>query len=71
MKKRDYHLHDITFSHNHEPQDLLDDEDNEDDEDEDDEIDVNGRKKKKDKKLVFLSRSVLQKIRERPMTTGT
>jgi hypothetical protein len=27
--------------------------------------------KKKDKKLVFLSKSVLQKIRERPMTTGT
>ena len=37
-----------------------------------DEIDENeGGKKKKDKKLVFLSRSVLQKIRERPMTTGT
>jgi hypothetical protein len=30
-----------------------------------------GKKKKKDKKLVFLSRSVLQKIKERPMTTGT
>ena len=27
--------------------------------------------KKKDKKLVFLSRSVLQKVRERPMVTGT
>lgn len=27
--------------------------------------------KKKDKKLVFLSRSVLEKIKERPMTTGT
>ena len=27
--------------------------------------------KKKDKKLVFLSRSVLQKVREKPMTTGT
>ncbi|CDW80804.1 transcription factor-like protein dpb-like [Stylonychia lemnae] len=27
--------------------------------------------KKKDKKLVFLSRSVLEKIREKPMTTGT
>ena len=26
---------------------------------------------KKDKKLVFLSRSVLQKVRERPMVTGT
>lgn len=26
---------------------------------------------KKDKKLVFLSRSVLEKIREKPMTTGT
>lgn len=30
-----------------------------------------GRKKKKDKKLVFLSRSVLEKIKERPKTTGT
>lgn len=30
-----------------------------------------GGKKKKDKKLVFLSRSVLEKIKERPMTTGT
>ena len=28
-------------------------------------------KDKKDKKLVFLSRSVLQKVRERPMVTGT
>ena len=27
--------------------------------------------KKKDKKLVFLSRSVLQSVRESPMTTGT
>ena len=37
-----------------------------------DEIDENeGGKKKKDKKLVFLSRSVLEKIKERPMTTGT
>jgi hypothetical protein len=27
--------------------------------------------KKKDKKLVFLSRSVLEKVREKPMTTGT
>ena len=27
--------------------------------------------KKKDKKLVFLSRSVLQSVRETPMTTGT
>lgn len=27
--------------------------------------------KKKDKKLVFLSRSVLQKVRQRPMVTGT
>ena len=27
--------------------------------------------KKKDKKLVFLSRTVLEKVRERPMTTGT
>lgn len=35
-------------------------------------VDENGTvKKKKDKKLVFLSRSVLEKIKERPMTTGT
>jgi len=27
--------------------------------------------KKKDKKLVFLSRSVLEKVKEKPMTTGT
>jgi hypothetical protein len=27
--------------------------------------------KKKDKKLVFLSRSVLQSVREHPKTTGT
>lgn len=27
--------------------------------------------KKKDKKLVFLSRTVLEKVKERPMTTGT
>ena len=26
---------------------------------------------KKDKKLVFLSKTVLQKVRERPMVTGT
>ena len=26
---------------------------------------------KKDKKLVFLSKSVLDKVREKPMTTGT
>jgi hypothetical protein len=32
---------------------------------------VEGEGKKKDKKLVFLSRSVLEKVRERPMTTGT
>lgn len=30
-----------------------------------------GGEKKKDKKLVFLSRSVLQSVRESPMTTGT
>lgn len=30
-----------------------------------------GEEKKKDKKLVFLSRSVLEKIKEKPMTTGT
>jgi|LauGreDrversion4_2_1035121.scaffolds.fasta_scaffold142726_3 hypothetical protein len=35
------------------------------------EVGARGKKKKKDKKLVFLSRSVLKKIRERPMTTGT
>ena len=34
------------------------------DDDEDGEV-------KKDKKLVFLSKSVLQKVRERPMVTGT
>lgn len=27
--------------------------------------------RKKDKKLVFLSKSVLKKVRERPMVTGT
>ena len=27
--------------------------------------------KRKDKKLVFLSRSVLQQVRQRPMVTGT
>lgn len=36
----------------------------EDDEDSDDD-------KRKDKKLVFLSRSVLQQVRTRPMVTGT
>ena len=49
-------------------------DDVEDDEDSDDDLGgagSSGKKKKKDKKLVFLSRSVLQKIRERPMTTGT
>ena len=43
----------------------------EEDEDEGSLVVTGGKKKKKDKKLVFLSRSVLQKIRERPMTTGT
>ena len=33
--------------------------------------DEDDEEKKKDKKLVFLSRSVLQKVRERPMVTGT
>eukprot|EP00347_Sterkiella_histriomuscorum_P011117 403373694 len=33
--------------------------------------DEEGEGKKKDKKLVFLSKSVLQKIKEKPMTTGT
>ena len=59
-----------------ESEDDLDDhvDDEEDDEDlaDDGIVGQNGiKKKKKDKKLVFLSRSVLQKIRERPMTTGT
>lgn len=39
---------------------------------EDFEEDLDGaEEKKKDKKLVFLSKSVLQKIKEKPMTTGT
>ena len=43
-----------------------------DNNEEDDEENNDGTvKKKKDKKLVFLSRSVLEKIKERPMTTGT
>ncbi len=40
-------------------------------EEEEDEDGSGVGKKKKDKKLVFLSRSVLEKIKERPMTTGT
>lgn len=40
------------------------DNDREDDDDE-------NHSKKKDKKLVFLSRTVLEKVREKPMTTGT
>ena len=39
--------------------------------DEDDYAEDEDPIKKKDKKLVFLSRSVLEKIREKPMTTGT
>lgn len=39
--------------------------------DQSEEEDAGDGEKKKDKKLVFLSRSVLEKIRERPMTTGT
>ena len=35
------------------------------------EEDPNDSAKKKDKKLVFLSRSVLKCVRENPMTTGT
>lgn len=35
------------------------------------EDEAEGTSKKKDKKLVFLSRSVLQKVKEKPMTTGT
>lgn len=37
----------------------------------DPEDDPNDSTKKKDKKLVFLSRSVLKCVRENPMTTGT
>jgi len=54
---------------------LIEEEEEEDgsmEEIDDDDNDDNGTgKKKKDKKLVFLSRSVLEKIKERPMTTGT
>ena len=42
----------------------VDDEENSDD-------DHSGSSKKKDKKLVFLSRTVLEKVRSKPMTTGT
>lgn len=38
---------------------------------EEDEDSFSPKTKKKDKKLVFLSRTVLEKVRERPMTTGT
>ena len=56
----------------HEQGRLIEEEDATMDEPEEDDIDENeGGKKKKDKKLVFLSRSVLEKIKERPMTTGT
>lgn len=41
-----------------------------DEDDADDDYDEDNSKKK-DKKLVFLSRSVLEKIKEKPMTTGT
>lgn len=43
----------------------------EEEQEEEDEDGSGVGKKKKDKKLVFLSRSVLEKIKERPMTTGT
>ena len=33
--------------------------------------DEEGDDRKKDKKLVFLSKSVLQKVRDKPMVTGT
>jgi hypothetical protein len=33
--------------------------------------DDDGDDRKKDKKLVFLSKSVLQKVRDKPMVTGT
>ena len=36
-----------------------------------DEEDSDDDDKRKDKKLVFLSRSVLQQVRTRPMVTGT
>jgi len=35
------------------------------------ESDDDGDTQKKDKKLVFLSKSVLQKVRDKPMVTGT
>ena len=47
-----------------ESENFADANDNSSDKEEDD-------TQKKDKKLVFLSRSVLQKVRERPMVTGT
>ena len=51
---------------------MIEEEDATMEEHEDDDLDENeAGKKKKDKKLVFLSRSVLEKIKERPMTTGT
>jgi len=34
-------------------------------------LEFDDEEEKKDKKLVFLSKSVLQKVRERPMVTGT
>ena len=51
---------------------MIEEEDATMEEHENDDLDENeAGKKKKDKKLVFLSRSVLEKIKERPMTTGT
>jgi len=38
---------------------------------EDEDEDSDDEDKRKDKKLVFLSRSVLQQVRTRPMVTGT
>jgi len=46
-------------------------EDDEEEFDEEDDDDEGSGSKKKDKKLVFLSRTVLEKVRSKPMTTGT
>lgn len=46
-------------------------EDEEHDGDEDSEEESGSGAKKKDKKLVFLSRTVLEKVKRKPMTTGT
>lgn len=50
---------------------MKDEEEVEEDQDEMSDPEVDTSPKKKDKKLVFLSRSVLKCVRENPMTTGT